>query len=50
MRDVRSQFFGALGNFTVVALDADIDKVLGEREGEKRYEVARRSLEKTLGV
>jgi hypothetical protein len=39
-----------LGNFTVVALDADTGKVLGERGGEKRYEDARRSLEKTLGV
>ena len=45
-------FFSKNGaySFTVVALNADTGKVLHSREGEKRYEDARRSIERSLGV
>lgn len=45
-------FFSKPGvyHFTVIALDADTGKYLARREGEKRYEDARQSIERTLGV
>jgi hypothetical protein len=45
-------FFSKPGDyhFTVVALDADTGKYLTHREREKRYEDARHSIERTLGV
>lgn len=45
-------FFSGSGDysFTVVAIDADTGKVVATREGEKRYEDARRSIERKLGV
>ena len=45
-------FFSKDGDysFTVVAINADTRKVVGTREGEKRYEDARQSIERSLGV
>jgi hypothetical protein len=46
----RSLLKGAGHTFTVTAINADTGKFLAVRENERRYEDARRSIERALGV